>query len=860
MVHVIVCVSALALLGSVALAGFYRPGGLALGRHLPWLTVFCLLQAVFEVGGAGLALPQTAVPWLGIAAAVTLFEFGRGAAADTFGRGAAWLRTRWMSGSLLALALLPVLFSQDAVQATDAAVVLLAFPGAVAGGLALRKAFSLPQQTDRVLAVTLCGAFIGYGVALAHGTGSADGFDRWVSSNPALGWLAGLQWSSVRAVCLTAAAASMTGLLIRRDLHALAAGGTSSLERDSEFARRLLDAAPIVVLVLSPEGYVVHANPALERLTGWPLDEIRGRDWFETFLPPDIRDTVRQHFLRIIAGHPPSDGVNVIQTRAGDPRLIEWHNQVLRDEGRTSGVLALGLDVTEQRRLAVQEATRLRRLELLAEMGLTLTGSPAAIIPQVVRMTATLFDVTAVVLAEPSGADLRFTLALVDGAFTDPLPPSRLAGSPCSTVVEDRTLRVYDHASERFPDAAFLQTYRATSYCGVPVTGAGGAVTGVLCLLDQRPRQYSDEDRHVLQIIGHRLSVEVERQAREQSRTHIEQELAQSEERLRRAQRIAGIGNWELDLRRGELWWSDEAFRLFGLSRESFRPSYEAFLALVHTDDRERVDSAYRQSLQDRTPYHITHRLVAPDGQRTFVEERCETEFAPDGAPLRSRGTVQDITARVETEAALRDSLLEKDTLLREVHHRVKNNLQIISTLLQFHAQRVRDPFDALAFSEARDRLRAMALVHETLYGAEALSRVDFSSYLYALVGELQRSYGQTHRALVHIAADEVALPVERAAPCGMIVCELLTNAFKHAFPDEESGDIMIELRSNHDTVTLVVRDTGVGIPAGLDPGTTTSFGWQLIRALSTQLGAVTTVDGTGGTTVTTSFPRAVAP
>ena len=134
----------------------------------------------------------------------------------------------------------------------------------------------------------------------------------------------------------------------------------------------------------------------------------------------------------------------------------------------------------------------------------------------------------------------------------------------------------------------------------------------------------------------------------------ITRTLRLSEAKLNEAQRIARVGNWELDLRSGSLSWSDEIFRLFEIDESRFAASYEAFLAAIHPDDRELVDARYRRSLQEREPYTVVHRLLMPDGRIKWVEERCSTDFAEDGTPLVSRGTVQDVTERYELERQLR--------------------------------------------------------------------------------------------------------------------------------------------------------------------------------------------------------------
>ncbi len=338
-------------------------------------------------------------------------------------------------------------------------------------------------------------------------------------------------------------------------------------------------------------------------------------------------------------------------------------------------------------------------------------------------------------------------------------------------------------------------------------------------------------------------------------RRRIDEALRVSERSLREAQRIANIGDWELDYATDRVIWSDEIFRVFEIDPKTFAVSYQSFLSCVHPEDRERVDAACSHSWIHHTPYQITHRILTPSGQVKHIEERAQTEFGPDGKPRYWRGTSQDVTERVAAEVALRESLQEKETLLREIHHRVKNNLQIIASLLHFQAKRVRDPADLAAFTDCRNRLGAMILVHEKLYQSRDLSSIDFGNYLRSLVRDLQHSHSVGGRRLdIQVSTEPVALPIQLAVPCGMIVCELLTNVFKYAFPAGTTGGAEVSLAATGTRVRLCVSDNGVGLPPTFDPLHGSSFGWQLIHNLTKQIGGEINIDRDGGTRVTIAF------
>ena len=204
-------------------------------------------------------------------------------------------------------------------------------------------------------------------------------------------------------------------------------------------------------------------------------------------------------------------------------------------------------------------------------------------------------------------------------------------------------------------------------------------------------------------------------------------------------------------------------------------------------------------------------------------------------------------------EERLAASLREKEVLLREIHHRVKNNLQVISSLVDLQADLLQEPALRAVFAEMRDRVRSMALVHEKLYQSESLARVEFADYTRSLLTYLARAHGSSETAVaLKLDLQPVSLPVQTAAPCGLILNELVTNAFKHAFRGRARGEITTALRSGPDgRVCLRVSDDGVGLPAGLDWRQSRSLGLRLIHLLAGQLIATVEVRTDGGTEFT---------
>jgi two-component sensor histidine kinase len=207
-------------------------------------------------------------------------------------------------------------------------------------------------------------------------------------------------------------------------------------------------------------------------------------------------------------------------------------------------------------------------------------------------------------------------------------------------------------------------------------------------------------------------------------------------------------------------------------------------------------------------------------------------------------------------EERLQTSLQEKEALLKEIHHRVKNNLQIISSLLNLQTAHLKDPAALTVLAESQNRVRAMGLVHETLYGSENLGRVDVARYLESLCASLFRAFGvDPGRVRLQLRVADVPLDLDRAIPCGLLVNELVSNSLKYAFPAERRGQVVVELcQSSPGACTLVVADDGVGLPPDLDFRQTSSLGLQLVCGLAQQLGAIVELERTQGARFAISF------
>ncbi len=335
--------------------------------------------------------------------------------------------------------------------------------------------------------------------------------------------------------------------------------------------------------------------------------------------------------------------------------------------------------------------------------------------------------------------------------------------------------------------------------------------------------------------------------------------VRESEERLHLAVSATDLGTWDYNPVTGALNWDARCKELFGLLPET-EVNYDTFLAGLHPDDREHTHQVVQGMLDPASggKYDIEYRTVGlTDGDRVrWVHATGQVFFNDAGQAVRFTGTVQDITERKLAEERLQASLHEKEMLLKEIHHRVKNNLQVISSLVGLQAEGSQDETVREVLREVTYRVRSMALVHEKLYQSADLAQIEFADYSRNLLNYLWRAHGST-ASTVRLAFDlePVSLPVDTAVPCGLILNELAGNALKHAFRGRDSGEVSVSLRSTPDgRVLLCLRDNGVGLPMGLDWRQARSLGLRLVHMLAGQLKAGVEVSGGEGTSFEITF------
>lgn len=313
--------------------------------------------------------------------------------------------------------------------------------------------------------------------------------------------------------------------------------------------------------------------------------------------------------------------------------------------------------------------------------------------------------------------------------------------------------------------------------------------------------------------------------------------------------------------------YNEQWYKLTGLPRNSTTPDRDWVFA-VHPADLDACAKQWAASIQSGTPFEMELRLWAPERQtHRWYLARALPVRNQAGEIVRWFGTTTDIhdqkTAKdlLEGEVqsrteSLREALAEKNTLLREVHHRVKNDLQIVSSLLRMQSELVPEPAARTALEESRQRLFAMTLIHERLFCGNQMNGIEFQDYARALIDELSYAYSPSGDIRVSLDGAAITLDIDQAIPCSLILNELLTNALKYAYPNG-AGEILVKLvEDDQSRITLSVSDQGVGLPSGFDPSQCKSMGMSIIDVLTRQLNGRLFVERQEGAKFSITFPR----
>ncbi|HSR95973.1 MAG TPA: PAS domain S-box protein [Kofleriaceae bacterium] len=612
---------------------------------------------------------------------------------------------------------------------------------------------------------------------------------------------------------------------------------------------------------------IVDCNQTLCTRLGYQRSELIGEPGLLLYHPDADADlgVRRVQFLR--AGHL-HDVERTLRCKDGTAVEVSLNVSGVRDDAGTL-VAARGVfrDITARkqgerdRMFLIQLADRLRSSTDIGEV-LERVSIQLGEYLQVSRCVFVEIDVAA------DRGVIRRDYAVGVPSLAGEMPVSVFGGAILVDLVRGITTALEDAEVDPRTASSYQLAYEPSAIraaVSIPLLH-DGAWVAVLTVCTHERRVWEDREIALVKLVAERVWQWIEHlKALEQLRDReVALAVRRSEERFQTlVESVEDYAIFMLDAEGNIATWTAGAERLNGYARrevlgQSFATFYSEEDLLVNRPgfvlEQARVYGRYEEERW----------LVRKDGSRFWGNVVITAMRGPGGELEGFAEIARDFTERRAQDEALRtkqvalsQSLREREVLLQEVHHRVKNNLQVISSLIHMQTRRIDDDAAREALEECQTRVLAIALIHEQLYQAKDYSQVQFSEYVRNLAGNVFHATGTSQTAVsLELAIEQIPLSVERAIPCGLVVNELITNALKHGFKDGRTGTIRVELRSHGEReLSLTVQDDGVGLPAGFDIERVESMGLRLVSTLSEQLDARLVIRGDHGASFQLLFP-----
>lgn len=661
-----------------------------------------------------------------------------------------------------------------------------------------------------------------------------------------------------------------------------------SLRTAQQQYQTLVENSPDMIRRFDTELRYIYVSPAVTRLMGMPAASFLGKTCREMGMPEPLVHAWETLAQRLLATGEKQiaefEALTLVGVRSFETVIVpEWDAS-----GKIESILSISRDVTERKaaeqalQRQVQREQSVNRLVRAIRQSLDLNAIVATAATEVARIMPIDHAVIAQYLPErkcwrhiaayDQAGTVQHDLVREIPDENNPFAERLKRGE----VVQVADVNQIDDDVNR----AIAQTC-VGAWLLVPVV-VNGATWGSFSLRRQQAiAAWPPEQIELAQALADQMAIAIQQSQLfhqvQQLNQNLEQQVQQRTAQLKLALSVARMGTWEWDLRTDRQVWSQENYELWGFRTDEQQrvllqdgteispyPTFQLVQRCTHPDDREYMEQKLQEAREQGSVYEAEHRLVWPDGQVRWRYSRGAYLFDEAGVPIKLIGVGMDITERKRGEAQIRESLREKEVLLKEIHHRVKNNLQIITSLLRMQSSQISDRQTILLLQEAQNRVQSMALIHEQLYRSPNLNSIDFGDYLQTLVRNLFRSYGVNPQKIVPtIDTEGISLSVDAAIPCGLICNELVSNALKYAFPNDISGTVLVRLQPDTAQATvspalkLIVADDGIGIPPEFDIEHTESLGLLIVQSLTSQLQGKLSLDRSQGTRFEITFPYA---
>ena len=611
----------------------------------------------------------------------------------------------------------------------------------------------------------------------------------------------------------------------------------SKLRESEETFRIFTEKLRSIVFTINENGFFSYINPRAAEVIGYNAEELLKMQFHE-IVHPDYRAMVIQRGTsRLNKENPIGKYEFKIVTKQGTEKWLEVSNGLIEVRGKPV-ILGTAMDISEKyRNQMVREI--IYNITKAVNDGKTSDELYYHVHTELHRV----LDATNFYIAlYDDETNIIETPYYVD-EFAEMIPPPQKMKNKNITayiIRNAKPLFLPEEKRTNMLEEGLIsgENYKSKIWMGAPLILKGRVIGAIAVQSYHNPNCYNEKDMEILELVSHQVAVVIDK-------IRKERELRESEERFRiifeEAEDVIFI--------------KDENMKFIFINpyfESTFDTKKENLLGKTYfqysdkEDEAKEIEKEDRRILAGETINRIKKYEIA--GKDIFLDMTKIPLKNDDGITIGICGIARNITERIKTNDQIKASLKEKEIMLKEIHHRVKNNMQIINSMLKMQSRFITDPKTLSIFKESQNRVKSMALIHEKLYVSENLSDIDFKNYIHQLIKYLIMSYRINSNNIVFIVdIGDVTIDIENAVPCGLIINELISNSLKYAFPDNRTGEIFISVSTDEEKYILTLKNDGIDFPKDIDTDNTKTLGLRLVNALVKQLNGTLTINKTGG-------------
>ncbi len=588
-----------------------------------------------------------------------------------------------------------------------------------------------------------------------------------------------------------------------------------------QYNRELIEVSIDPLVTIGPDGKLMDVNKAVELVTGYSRDELIGTDFSDYFVHPDQAKTGYETVFRegFVKDYPLE-----IQHKNGHITPVLYNASIYRDEkGRTIGVFAAARDITK---LKDVEKALIESQQRLSDFIDFLPDATFAIDVEgkVIAWNQAIEEMTGYKADNIMGKG-NYEYALPFYGIRRPILIDLVL--KCNKEIKDYSYVKKDgkallaEANVNLNNKNYILWVKA-----VPLYDSEGNINGAV--------------ESIRDITQPKMAKSA---------------LKRSEQRFRAVAESAVDAIVTTNSQGNIIFFNNSLSKIFGYTKEELTGKP---LTLLMPERFKKIYLNELQKFKKSGQHRLMGKTVTTTGLRNdkheFPFEMSLSAWESDGKTYFT-SIIRDLTERQKADEQIKKSLQEKEVLIREVHHRVKNNMQIISSLLNLQTSYVDDKETVDLLKESQNRVKSMAMIHEKLYQSEDLNHINIFDYINSLVNDLFYSYAiPKYQIKPVIEVEKINLNIETAVPCGLIISEIISNSLKYAFPKGRKGEVHISLKHNGEKFYLTIGDNGIGLPEGFEINKADSLGLKLVNSLTEQIDGELKLDRINGTKFNITF------